>query len=65
MKAVEIQLDLVKKVRYACLIGIEDEACFMMLDIDWLETRVSEIIWHNVLWPLRNEIEEDDEQERR
>jgi len=63
MKAVDVKTKLVRGARGAC----HEESVhlgphgFAMLDLDWIETQVSEVIWHEVLIPLQREIEDDDE----
>ena len=59
MKAVDLKTSLIKEARYACIVNT-DASTLAMLDIDYIETEVSEIIWHQIAWPLQREIEDDE-----
>lgn len=56
MKMVEIKRKLMKDARHACYAAINEEPYW---DLDWVESKVSDIVWRNVLWPLQGEIEDE------
>lgn len=58
MKAADVKNRPMREARHACVTAVSES--LELLDIDWVERQTSEIIWHNIHWPLQREIENDE-----
>jgi len=56
VKMVEVRQPMMRIARGACHAALCEDSYW---DLDWVESKVSEIIWHNIHWPLQREIEDE------